>query len=614
MAVIDSRDVIRTRMLREIARLWHYRDSEVEGANFDPLINLLVSACAVEFERSSQDLNRSNTRILEHLVEVLTPEVHTGVVPAAAVVHLQPLEAQMTLDQQTQVYVRWENQKQVQDVYFSATRAFDLFRGQVKFLVSGKSIYSYEEGIHKSELIRGRGSGLADGDCWLALALPGELQSLKGLHFFMDWRLRGEKGGLLEHLPYTAWTIQGQTVDIGVGFAQGERKEQIQDQANASAKVIGEAEAYLGRHFLHFTDHVLQEGQTLEQLKCTYPKALQEAFTVKELGVIEDTYLWIKVTFPAFLSQIALQDLYCYINCVPVLNRQQHRQYFSLRSNWNILSLKATDSFFDFHRLISQDGKNYQRIYELSEVFYNQGTFSIRRRGMNKFDKRDAQELLNELLDRLRDDSTAFTAMELDLFSSDIKELDQIVNRIQSKLLKSEQEQTDTPYLVVNPNQAGDGVYAEFWTTTGAFCNLMPIGTSLDIVSSTGIDRKSILLVTSPIGGRSKISEEEKLRVYKSALLNRGRLVTQEDIRLYCLAELQGLVRSVEVRKGIAMDHLPKRAWSRILEIVVTPLEEEYSKEEWLALLDSLQVKVKTRMSGLLPVSVVLAEKGEADE
>ena len=47
-----NQDRIRDRILRRASRMWGYNESETENS-FDPLVGLLISACASELENSA---------------------------------------------------------------------------------------------------------------------------------------------------------------------------------------------------------------------------------------------------------------------------------------------------------------------------------------------------------------------------------------------------------------------------------------------------------------------------------------------------------------------------------------------------------------------------------
>ena len=86
-----NQDRIKDRILRRAARMWGYNELEAE-TSFDPIISLLLSACAAELEKLGFELESSRTRIIERVLEVMFPEEVSGVIPARALIQVSPLE------------------------------------------------------------------------------------------------------------------------------------------------------------------------------------------------------------------------------------------------------------------------------------------------------------------------------------------------------------------------------------------------------------------------------------------------------------------------------------------------------------------------------------------
>ena len=97
---MDTKEEIRSRMLRDVARLWGYQDTEMDEKAFDPVVGLLVGACAAEFGKLQQEMGNSRQRILEQLANTLTPDVMMTPTPAHAVLHVRAIEPE-TLIQPT---------------------------------------------------------------------------------------------------------------------------------------------------------------------------------------------------------------------------------------------------------------------------------------------------------------------------------------------------------------------------------------------------------------------------------------------------------------------------------------------------------------------------------
>ena len=71
---ISSKEMIAARMFRHAMRYWESNDTDID--NFDPLVRLLIEACAVELYRISNEISSVQENMLEKLAMLLTPEVY----------------------------------------------------------------------------------------------------------------------------------------------------------------------------------------------------------------------------------------------------------------------------------------------------------------------------------------------------------------------------------------------------------------------------------------------------------------------------------------------------------------------------------------------------------
>jgi hypothetical protein len=95
-----------------------------------------------------------------------------------------------------------------------------------------------------------------------------------------------------------------------------------------------------------------------------------------------------------------------------------------------------------------------------------------------------------------------------------------------------------------------EDIWLEFWSTTGTFGNNIPMG--IPCVHND-FDKKSLRLLTSTSGGKNPPDQLERTYLFKNELLTRDRLVTREDIKVFCQAELGSELEDVSVAQGVIM-------------------------------------------------------------
>jgi len=92
-----KKDKIKDQMVKTAARLWEIPENEIE-ANFDPLVLLLIEACAVELESIGFKIRESHQRLVERLAEILVPDSATGSYPSSCIIQAQPTENLLTVE------------------------------------------------------------------------------------------------------------------------------------------------------------------------------------------------------------------------------------------------------------------------------------------------------------------------------------------------------------------------------------------------------------------------------------------------------------------------------------------------------------------------------------
>src|SRR5688572_1947610 len=137
----EKKEYIKSRMLKNAARAWGYPETESE-INFDPLVSMLLSACSVELEKISGEIESSRARILERMVQLLSPDAFTGALTAHAVATATPLEKKAELAEKTQFYFSGkDDDPSSKDVFFTPTASFPLTRAAIKFMATGSRLF-----------------------------------------------------------------------------------------------------------------------------------------------------------------------------------------------------------------------------------------------------------------------------------------------------------------------------------------------------------------------------------------------------------------------------------------------------------------------------------------
>jgi hypothetical protein len=151
----ENRNHIKTRLLKNAARAWGFTETEAEN-NFDPLVSMLLTACSAELEKISGEIQASRGRVLERLVQLLSPDALTGALPAHAVACSTAIESRFEMTEENQFYCTRkfkgsaESDEQIsKDVFFSPTANFQLNKASIRFMAVGETLYRVSNHINK---------------------------------------------------------------------------------------------------------------------------------------------------------------------------------------------------------------------------------------------------------------------------------------------------------------------------------------------------------------------------------------------------------------------------------------------------------------------------------
>jgi len=620
--VQESRNQIKARLLKNASRIWGYSETESEN-NFDPLVSMLMTACAAELEKISGEIQGSRARVLERLVQLLSPDALTGVISAHAIATATPTENIFELSEQTQFYTTKKtisnsemDETVSKDYYFSPTADFRLTKASIRFMAAGNSLYSLSNQVNKEMIAQTEtGKELPASSLWLAIDEPS--QSLNQTMFFFDLRNEAGKQLFYQQLPKAAWYWNDQTIPHRSGYSQmGISGEKLSLEAvlnrddDVSAKLKKHINSYYYPSFIMLED---REDLTASRQNALLTGIISDSFSLKSLEPLKKYSLrWICIDFPKTVSTELLQDVVCVMNCFPVINRKMHEFSFRLQEIINIIPLTTEDLFLDLEEVGSDEGKllNVRRFEQIGE----EKTFAmlLRNGGVGRFDERDAGTIVSYVLQLLREESAAFSTLGNDFMSGEMKQLQQIINKLEQRLFSRHMKKEQTPYLIIKNNSdvQRQNISVRYWSSAGTEANNIKSGTPLRLYKGTGVEYNHATLVTTSIGGRDKLATEETVIAYKSALLSRDRLITTEDIKTYCYFQLGERVKSIDVQKGIMIHSDQQQGFVKTLDVVIAihrkAFDEMMEKGELEFWKDNLKLLLEEKSISLFPYRVFI--------
>jgi len=614
---MDTKEKIKDRILRRAAQTWGYTDSELE-TSFDPIVALLLEACASELEKISSELNNSRSRIIERLLEIMSPEINTGIVPARSIIHLEPIENNYTVSVEHQFRSKKviQNiydplQPIVKDIYFGTTLPFILSKAKLEYIAFGNSLYSLKRIIHKDPITK-ENRFLKNGSLWLGINCPEGIDKIEKLMFFTDVK-SSQREIFYNYLKQAKFYINDQEIPYKEGFNVENYTIDIDAVVNKNYNKINQLYSdvndFYSDKFFHFTKDIIIKDEVFK-----VPDELINIFGDKVTSMNEaGNIIWLQVQFPEVVINETFENVMFYINAIPVINKRLLTQNQTIGSFINYIPLSSDDIFLDLDSI--NDSRGYQyHIKEFSEGNLDIGDATLRHTGVTRFDERNASELIQYLIELLKDESASFTVIGGDFIDGTIKEINKSIATLEQHIKEKKFTKSNFPYAIIRPKSTAvkndnDFFTVSYWVTNGDEANDLKVGTHLDCIGSSDFKQDTIMFINTTVGGKSRMDTKSKIDSYREALLTRGRIVTFADIKTFCQNHFKFTIKGIEIKKGTKIDSSTNKGFVRTIDIILErnlATEYQISDFEWQYLCDNMLYKLDKSSSNIYPYRLII--------
>jgi hypothetical protein len=606
----ESKDKIKSRMIRNAAQIWGFQEPQSENS-FDPLVSLLLGACAFELEKISSEIINSESRIIERMVNIMTPHPITSPRPAYAVAYSRPFKKGAKVKPEYQFYTdikvsdRYEKKAEDKQIFFSPTGTFSLTDGRVRYIAAHKRIYEIVDEQYKDIICEKFKTPLSPASLFIGVEMnerPAELT------FFFDIISEHLRQSFFADLESCLWKTGGIFVSSKKGLKDLGRCDHdvyqlINRQLDLSSKISDHVNNYYNSQFITLS---LKDIEGLpEQDVIMMPQALVSSIDEKELPDIDSNIIWIELQFSKPLSDELLENLTCSLNCFPVINMRQNEYTGSTRELINIIPLHTEDVFFDLKCVTNNNGEAYKINHFISQNEISKGSALLRSDGVGRFDVRSAMEYLEYLLELMKEESAAFNVIGSDMIASNLRELNQAIARLEKKIEDVQFEKGDTAYLMLKPQDGDRQVFVEFWSTNCTLANNIRAGSMLNVYRADDIDYNASRLMTSTTGGKEKPSTEARINTYRRSLQSGNRVVTTEDVKALCFEHFGDHVADVQIEKGIEKGNSKSEGFIRTIDIfLIMKKGHDIDLAEQSRIRQELLVLLEERSSNIFPFRV----------
>ncbi|GAB3709538.1 hypothetical protein GCM10027592_45750 [Spirosoma flavus] len=627
LSAIDfTREEVRRRMKEHAAAIWQQRVRDIEAA--DPIVGLLMDACAFEFENTARAIEATRTRILDRLASTLCPDVIDLPRPAHAIFHARSDDALLELPQTAQFFYRHMGRagdERVTDLFFSPVVQARLVNADVRYLLSEQGLFA----------MRGRDRVRLEGSLkplfptdyqsiWVGIEADAGLKSLAYLPIYFNWenepdRAKSAYYRKIGDIARARWFLDNRELPAHAGFRP------VWPTDDPLAREL-DGLHQLEQSILYEYDHCfvtlgdVPDRDTWNYDLRPYPDTYAFSETQRQ-RYFSDNLLWLELRLGYDIPTSAIENIEIRLNCFPVMNRHLNEMVQRLQQNLNVYALRSAEEFLFIRRVYDAEGNTpYKQSPLRNPDELADNSFMWRPHGVGRFDRRNAREIIHYVQQMLRDESKAFSALGSGVFSQIIDSLDKNVEELSQRILENPDDgfRVGFPYIFIKPRRKDINLFIEFWSTNGQLANDISAGTRLGQYEGRGRyfmrdEKEDLYLLTTTVGGSDKPTSTEKERQLRRDLLTRSRLVTTEDIKAECreyFPPKMGCEVDVEVQKGFAEGLIEGAGYVRCLNVTVWPVgRPTMETSEWEAEAERCRRVLETKSAMNLPYRVRLIAK-----
>ena len=545
---------------------WSY-----ETLDADPLVHLLVGACASEAKEVYEAIQESDDRLLQQVLRYLLPETFHLPLPAVAIAKAQARTPMCVLSE-TQKLVFADSEKALPFTPLFETK---LLNGTIRFI--GTDTQVIELGDTPQYVIKNTAQPVSR--FLIGIETPQKVTALENVAFYTDWKGNDlEKRQFYLAMSKSQWSWNEQVLKRQNGFLKAQETN-WQNHFDPEKQLCQRFNAQYQQQFHLITDDtkpppvemavsdILQAWLNKNPISADSDES--KSTTAKWTGV-KGNFIWLRIQLP---YEIKLTDIERHLtfalNHFIVVNRHLAEKddddtYFSRSLGLEALEIKPKKGFFQsiktVHNQINNKAIPSMPLAQLIRS-KNETAYSFRLGGVGRTDSYNAWQRLSYMLSIFRQEHRQRDVADR---LGDKMSLEELHEAIGERVSKNEAKQADTTeeqqmpiYLFIQPGESGYQlrVKISYWVTDGEAANgLRPDAKLLCEPVLAGLDPLSIRLVTSTNGGKNRYSATEQVQALQDVLFRRGRIVSAYDVKSLCHQRMGDALKEVNLRSYFETD------------------------------------------------------------
>lgn len=597
-----------------------------EALDADPLVHLLIGACASEAKEVYESIQESDDRLLQRLLQYLLPETFHLPLPAVAIAKASAKTSTCSLtSSQPLVYREGEN-----PLYFTPLFDTTLLNGKIRFLGTDTKIIDFDtnSAVERQFVIKNEEEMVSR--LLIGIETPQKVTSLENVAFYVDWKGKDlEKRQLLLALSKSNWSWNEQVLKHQNGFLNAQNIN-WQDHFDPEKRLQQRLNAQYQQQFHVITDAASPpsvEAAPADILRTWLNKSLisleDSKSTTAKWTSVKGNFIWLRVQLPYGVKLTDIErNLNLALNHFIVVNRRLVEKddkdtYFSRSLGMEALSIQPEKGFFQSIKSVVNQATNKEiPSLPLSQLIREskQTVYSFRLGGVGRSDSYNTWQRLSYMLSIFRQEHRQSDVADR---LGDKMSLDELHEMIGERVSREDAKRADkldkqqTPvYFFIQPGESKQQlrIKINYWLTDGESANLLrPDAKLLSEPLVAGLDPLSIRLVTATRGGKNNYSATEQVLALQDTLLRRGRIVSAHDVKSLCHEKLGEVLKNVNLRSYFETDmNAEGGGVRRAIEVnlAVTDASDPYIKQ----IGQEIELYLQENSVGTMPYRVCIVQ------
>jgi len=591
--------------------------------DYDPVVDIIFKANAYELEKIYGEIETSNERILDNLVNTLIPDHNLLPKPAFTVAKIQPKFSRLRITPEDVFKIEGKDDIGTDvEYYFTTIGNHEYPNSAIRYILTDSICLDYtEDEIKTLDNVLQANPYKRTKSMWLGIAIEDEIEDYDEISLFIGDKILDAFDFDTNTFSRAKWSVSGEQelqlkTEIGLKtfFKEDAKRNHEISKFIDRRKNLYEEEIiqYFNSSFVTLSGFPIQ----LSEIKTTKPH-LTESINMDNWQN-KEPLLWIKAEFETPIANQFIIDNPIHINALLLINRQLQKQQV-VKNNFDriVLPLPTQDYFLSIHSIWDEksEGSNGQTNYyeEIDYINFDDkpGTYTIRAgNSIRRVNQQDISTKIMNLVDLIEEEYSSFKEGGVNRLKEDFDAIEKSVNRIRKQLpniYENEEIQTSF-YTLANFRKRASIISYNYWETQGDKVNNIALKTGLEISSeSLTLDRSFTIIPIQK--GRSTVNKIHYHNNLKKAILSRNSIVTMGDIKNYCLTTFKSIVQSVEVEKSIAPSDKETHKYENIILVKLKVDENEIKDLDKTFIKLQIQNALNSKSSFFTPIKVELERK-----